>query len=127
MENNNFYIDFLDLINDCYFENHYYFDDSLNVLFKNIDLPIIKYKYLNDKLRKSNEECLISLHKFNNDDDVILLPCDLVPLRTQTSMLVGLSSSGPASLSRIVSTRPSLHILTNCISTLFSETPCLFS
>ena len=42
---------------------------------KNIDLPIIKYKYLNDKLKQSNEECLISLHKFNNDDDVILLPC----------------------------------------------------
>ena len=34
MENNNFYIDFLDLINDCYFENHYYFDDSFSVLFK---------------------------------------------------------------------------------------------
>ena len=76
MENNNFYIDFLDLINDCYIDNHFYYDDSYSVLFKNIDLPIIKYKYLNDKLRKSNEKCLISLQKFNNDDDVILLPCE---------------------------------------------------
>jgi|TARA_B100000161_G_C33452499_1_gene369780 hypothetical protein len=81
MENNNFYIDFLDLVNDCYFENHYYFDDSFSVLFKNIDLPIIKYKYLNDKLKQSNEECLISLHKFNNDDDVILLPCEHIFLK----------------------------------------------
>ena len=80
MENNNFYIDFLDLINDCYFENHFDFD-NYNHFSKNIDLPIIKYKYLNNKLRKSNEKCLISLQKFNNDDDVILLPCEHIFLK----------------------------------------------
>lgn len=80
MENNNFYIDFLDLINDCYFENHFDFD-NYNHFSKNIDLPIIKYKYLNDKLKKSNQECLISLDKFNSDDEVILLPCEHIFLK----------------------------------------------
>ena len=80
MENNNFYIDFLDLINDCYFENHFDFD-NYNYFCKNINLPIIKYKYLNDKLKQSNQECLISLYKFNDDDDVILLPCEHIFLK----------------------------------------------
>ena len=47
-----------------------------SVLFKNIDLPIIKYKYLNETLKQHNDECLISLHKFKDNDEVALLPCE---------------------------------------------------
>lgn len=81
MENNNFYIDYLDLINDEYMETHFCFDNSYSILFNNLDLSIIKYKYLNDKLKQSNEECLISLQKFNNEDDVVLLPCEHIFLK----------------------------------------------
>jgi len=81
MENNNFYIDYLDFINDAYMENHFFLDNSYSLLFKNLDLPIIKYKHLNDTLKQSNEECLISLQKFNDEDEVILLPCEHIFLK----------------------------------------------
>ena len=81
MENTNLYIDYLDFINDAYMENHFFLDDNYSVLFKNLDLPIIKYKYLNDKLKNSNEECLISLQKLKKDDDVVLLPCEHIFLK----------------------------------------------
>jgi hypothetical protein len=55
---------------------------------ENIDIPIVitnesfdklrkcKYVELNDDIKKKNPKCMITLETFNDDDNIIVLPCD---------------------------------------------------